>query len=100
MIMPEAKAWPLSLACDKPKDHGYPHELWTTRLLARHGRENGPAAGHNCLANLVLETRVFSLGLPFSFRSRYFAALLRTLLDEFIGRRRQFDSHADSLRFK
>jgi hypothetical protein len=26
------------------KDHGYPHELWTTRLLARHARENAPAA--------------------------------------------------------
>src|SRR5450631_2563721 len=35
-ITPEAKAWLVSLACDKAKDHGYPHELWTTRLLARH----------------------------------------------------------------
>ncbi|WP_371259949.1 transposase [Bradyrhizobium sp. WSM3983] len=32
-ITPEAKAWLVSLACDKAKDHGYPHELWTTRLL-------------------------------------------------------------------
>jgi transposase len=30
-ITPEAKAWLVSLACDKAKDHGYPHELWTTR---------------------------------------------------------------------
>jgi hypothetical protein len=30
---------------------GYPHELWTTRLLARHAREQGPAEGHPCLAN-------------------------------------------------
>ena len=52
-ITPQAKAWLVSLACDKAKDHGYPHELWTTRLLARHARENGPAAGHDCLANLV-----------------------------------------------
>jgi hypothetical protein len=22
--------WLVSLACDKAKDHGYPHELWTT----------------------------------------------------------------------
>jgi transposase len=42
----EAKAWLVSLACDKAKEHGYPHELWTTRLLARHARENAPAAGH------------------------------------------------------
>src|SRR5580693_3311129 len=55
-ITPEAKAWLLSLACDKAKDHGYAHELWTTRLLARHAREHGPAAGHRCLANLVQGT--------------------------------------------
>jgi hypothetical protein len=34
------------LACEKPKELGYPHEPWTTRLLARHARERGPAAGH------------------------------------------------------
>ena len=47
-ITPEAKAWLVSLACDKAKEHGYPHELWTTRLLARHAREHGPTAGHEC----------------------------------------------------
>ena len=55
-ITPEAKAWLVSLACDKAKEHGYPHELWTTRLLARHAREHGPAAGHLCLARLVQGT--------------------------------------------
>ena len=55
-ITPEAKAWLVSVACDKAKDHGYPHELWTTRLLARHARERGPAAGHRCLAHLVQGT--------------------------------------------
>ena len=53
VITPEAKAWLVSLACDKATEHGYPHELWTTRLLARHARERGPMAGHECLANLV-----------------------------------------------
>ena len=62
MITPEAKAWLVSLACDKAKDHGYPHELWTTRLLARHAREHGPAAGHKCLANLVQGTVCKILG--------------------------------------
>jgi transposase len=61
-ITPEAKAWLVSLACDKAKDHGYPHELWTTRLLARHARERGPAAGHECLANLVQGTVCKILG--------------------------------------
>jgi transposase len=52
----EAKAWVTSLACRKAKDLGYPHELWTTRLLARHAREHGPAEGYPCLANLAQGT--------------------------------------------
>ena len=52
----EAKAWLVDLACRKAKDLGYPHELWTTRLLASHARERGPAQGHACLANLVQGT--------------------------------------------
>jgi len=55
-IIAEAKAWLVSLACQKAKDFGYPHEMWTTRLLARHAREYGPAAGHECLARLVQGT--------------------------------------------
>jgi len=61
-ITSEAKAWLVSLACDKAKEHGYPHELWTTRLLARHAREHGPAAGHPCLAKLVQGTVCKILG--------------------------------------
>ena len=42
-ITDDANAWLVSLACQKAKDLGYPHELWTTRLLARHVREHrGP----------------------------------------------------------
>src|SRR4051812_4904938 len=52
----EAKAWLVSLACRKAKDLGYPHELWTTRLLASHAREHGPAQGHACLAHLAQGT--------------------------------------------
>src|SRR6202158_4682604 len=55
-ITADAKAWLISLACRKAKELGYPHELWTTRLLARHAREHGPAAGHACLAKLVQGT--------------------------------------------
>ncbi|MGY4498028.1 hypothetical protein ACVWYH_001959 [Bradyrhizobium sp. GM24.11] len=61
-ITPEAKAWLVSLAYDKAKDHGYPHELRTTPLLARHARERGPVAGHVCLANLVQGTVCKILG--------------------------------------
>src|SRR5215217_1624151 len=55
-ITVEAKAWLVSLACRKAKDLGYPHEVWTTRLLARHEREHGPAQGHACLGKLVQGT--------------------------------------------
>ena len=61
-ITPEAKAGRDSLACDKAKEHGYPHELWTTRLLARYARERGPAAGHQCLARLAQGTVCKLLG--------------------------------------
>lgn len=55
-ITSEARTFIVDLACRKPKDLGYPHELWTTRLLARHVREQGPAAGHACLAKLAQGT--------------------------------------------
>lgn len=55
-ITADAKAWLVSLACQKAKDLGYPHELWTTRLLARHAREHAAAAGYPCLANIVQGT--------------------------------------------
>jgi transposase len=55
-ITAEAKAWLVSLACRKAKELGYPHELWTTRLLARHAREHGPTEGHTCLSKVVQGT--------------------------------------------
>jgi transposase len=56
VITPEARAWLVSLACRKAKDLGYPHELWTTRLLARHAREHAEAAGHPCMTKIVQGT--------------------------------------------
>jgi transposase len=55
-ITAEARAWLVSLACRKAKELGYPHELWTTRLLARHAREHGPAEGYACFGKLVQGT--------------------------------------------
>jgi transposase len=55
-ITAEAKAWLVSLACRKARELGYPHEVWTTRLLARHARKHGPAEGHACLGKLVQGT--------------------------------------------
>jgi transposase len=56
VITPEARTWLVSLACQKAKELGYPHELWTTRLLARHVREHAEAAGHPCMTKIVQGT--------------------------------------------
>ena len=45
-ITAEARTWLVGLACAKPTQFGYPHQLWTTtRLLAAHARDRGPRAG-------------------------------------------------------
>jgi len=49
VITEEAKAWVLSLACQKPKDLGYAAEVWTRKALAEHARKEGPESGHACL---------------------------------------------------
>ena len=51
-----ARTWLIGEACVKAKERGYPHELWTLRLLAAHARERGPAVGHGCLAELAPST--------------------------------------------
>jgi transposase len=55
-ITVEAKTWVVALACRKAKELGYPHEMWTTRLLAGHVRKHGPAEGHACLSRLAQGT--------------------------------------------
>ena len=55
-ITPEARAWLMSLACRKPTELGYPEELWTTRLLARHARQHAATAGHPSLERLARGT--------------------------------------------
>ena len=56
VITTEAKTWLVALACQKPKELGYPHELWTTRLLAAHARQYAPSAGHPSLSKLAQGT--------------------------------------------
>jgi len=51
-VSPEAKAWLLSVACQKPKELGFAQELWTTGLLAQYARRHGPESGHESLAKL------------------------------------------------
>jgi hypothetical protein len=45
VITAEAETWLVALACQKRKESDYPHELWTTRLLAAHARQHAPVAG-------------------------------------------------------
>lgn len=56
LITEEAKAWVVSLACTKPKDHGYAAEVWSHRQLAKHVRENARAQGHPSLAHAAKAT--------------------------------------------
>jgi len=52
LITPESRAWLISVACRKPKEFGYPYELWTNRLLAKHARQHCEAAGHPSLSRI------------------------------------------------
>jgi hypothetical protein len=74
VITSEARTFVVDLACRKAKDLGYPHELWTTRLLTRHAREKGPAAGHACLANLAQGTlcKIFAADEVRPHKVRYY----------------------------
>src|ERR1700678_2947772 len=63
-ITSQARTFVVDLACRKPKDFGYPHEVWTTRLLAEHVRERAVAAGYACLARLAQGTLCKILAAP------------------------------------
>jgi len=51
-ISADAKAWILSIACQKPKDLGYASELWTMAGLAKHVRMHCQEVGHPSLAKV------------------------------------------------
>ena len=55
-LTPEAKAWVLSVACTKPKDHGLAAERWTRSALAQHIRRTARAAGHPSVATAAQST--------------------------------------------
>lgn len=50
-ISDEAKAWVVSIACTKPKEHGLAAELWSISALARFVSERAEAAGFARLAS-------------------------------------------------
>ncbi len=51
-ITKEARAWVVSLACQKPKNFGYSYELWTTKLLSNHIKASCKKAGYPCLKKI------------------------------------------------
>lgn len=51
-ITKEARAWVVSLACQKPKDFEYSYELWTTKLLSNHIKAHCKKVGHPCLKKI------------------------------------------------
>ena len=52
IITDEAKAWVLSIACQKPTNFGYAHEIWTYSLLIQYLRKHCKEYGYPCLAQL------------------------------------------------
>lgn len=52
VISPEARTWIVDLLCRKPSDVGYPHELWTQRLLQQYIREHAAEEGFPEVANI------------------------------------------------
>ncbi len=52
VITANEKVWIINLACQKPKELGYPHEIWTYSLLLKHIRANCNGVGHINLTNL------------------------------------------------
>ena len=87
-ITADARAWLVSLACRKAKDLGYPHELWTTRLSAQHGRAHAVPAGHPCLASVVQGTvcKILARDDVKPHKVRYYRAAKRTDVPEGVSR--------------
>ena len=50
-ISDEARAWVVSIACTKPKEHGLAAELWSISGLARFVSEHAESAGYPRLAH-------------------------------------------------
>lgn len=66
IITEEARLWITSLACQKPKSLGYPHELWTYDLLVKHIRKECKNSGYpmlekfsqSTLSEILLESNI------------------------------------------
>jgi transposase len=73
-IPDDAIAWVLDCACRKPKEVGYPHELWTYSLLQEYVRKSCVQAGHPSLSELSRSRlhRILTQGEIHPHRIRYY----------------------------
>ena len=55
-ITAEARAWLVTLACQKPTELGYSYEQWTMRLLSEYVRRHAVESGHPSLQQAVPAT--------------------------------------------
>lgn len=55
-ITDEEKAWIINIACQKPRDFGYPAETWTYARLTSHVNKNAEAAGYIRLSTIHKST--------------------------------------------
>lgn len=74
VITEEAKAWVLSLACTKPKEHGLAAELWSLSSLAGFTRQHAVAQGYPSLARAGKATiwRILNAGEIKPHKVRYY----------------------------
>lgn len=52
VITDDARSWVISIACQAPKQLGYPYEVWTYSLLKKHIRDHCQKAGYTSLLKI------------------------------------------------
>jgi transposase len=52
LLTDDARAWVLSVACQRPTDLGYASETWTYSQMIKHLRKHCQKQGHSCLAKI------------------------------------------------
>ena len=73
-ITDDAKTWLISMACAKPLDYGYNHEMWTMELLAECARKKCEEGGHPSLRHLSRGTvsKILSANVIKPHKMRYY----------------------------
>jgi len=84
VISAESRARVVLLACMKPKDLGYPHEIWTQRLLAEHIRENCIKEEHPDLSKICQGTisKILNASKIKPHKIRYYVAKVDPNFDQ------------------